>query len=52
MTVHENAEYSRDLKQQGTILSVFVQFGEVGVVLELFFLAIYLKSFAQDIKDK
>lgn len=52
MTVHEVAEYSRDLKQQGTILAVFVLFSEIGVALEPFFLAIYLKGFDQEIKDK
>lgn len=52
MTVHEVAEYSRDLKQQGTILAVFVLFSEIGVALKLFFLAIYLKGFDQEIKDK
>lgn len=42
----------RDLKQQGTILVGFVQFSETGVVLEQFLLAIYLKGFDQEIKDK
>lgn len=42
----------RDLKQQGTILVVFVQFSEIGGVLEQFLLAIYLKGFDQEIKDK
>lgn len=42
----------RDLKQQGTVLVVFVQFSEVGVALEQFLLAIYLKGFDQEIKDK
>lgn len=51
MTVHEDAEYSRDLKQQGTILVVFVQFSEV-VDLEQFLLDIYLKGFDQEIKNK
>lgn len=51
MTVHEVAEYSRDLKQQGTILAVFVLFSEIGVALKPF-LAIYLKGFDQEIKDK
>lgn len=42
----------RDLKQQGTILVVFVQFSEVVVALEQFLLDIYLKGFDQEIKNK
>lgn len=43
----------RDLKQQVTILVVFVQFGEVDVGLEQFLLTIYFKRFSsKEIKDK